>query len=188
MKKAKYLLREQRHDYMNLFQIIYGYLQLNNKNKVMEHIEKAITASANSSKCYCLSVFPMSLLLERKVKIGESKGIKIIVDVDSCVDNELRNISNEKIILERISYLFDFFISCTYKENEEAKLFVDIYEHINKIEFVFSGDIDARLLDLKCDNINYITKIDDGYEIIFCFNEVKDLLLDDTLCYVSNSY
>lgn len=188
MKKAKGLLREQRHDYMNLIQIIYGYLQLDNRNKAIEYIKKAIAVSTSFSKCYYLSVFPISLLLEGKVKIGGSKGIEIIIDVDSYIDNEIRHINNEKNILECISKLFDIIIDCTYKENEETKLIIDIYEYIDRIDFVFSGDIDANLLELECNTINYITKTDDGYEIIIYFDEAKDLLLDNTMYSVSKSY
>lgn len=188
LKKTKYLLREQRHDYMNIFQIIYGYLQLNNVDKGMEHIKKAITISSNSSKCYYISIFSISLLLEKKAKLGESKGIEIIFDVDSYVDSEIRNIKDENVIIDCISKLFDFFIDCTYKNKGERKLFIDIYEDIDKIEFVFSGDIDANLLEQRSKAINNIVKIDDGYEVVFYFDKAKDLLLENTIYSMSNSY
>lgn len=187
-KDTKNLLREQRHDYMNTFQIIYGYLQLNNREKAMKHIKKAITISSSAGRCYYLSVFSVSLLLEKKIKQGENKGIEVIIDIDSYVDNEIRDIKNEKIILYHISEILDIFINCTYKDNSEAKLLIDIYEHIDRIEFVFSGDIDTNLLETKCKEKKNVTKTNDDYEVIFYFDKTKDLLLDGNVCFISNSY
>lgn len=187
-KKTKSLLREQRHDYMNLFQITYGYLQLNKRDKAIEYINKAISTLSNHSKCYYLTVFSMSVLLEKKVKIGESKGIEVVIDVDSFVDNEVRNIENESTILERISMLFDIFIDCTYRANRETKLFVDIYEHTNRIEIVFNGDIDENLINKKYKTINNIVQKDDSYIVEVYFDKMKNPLCDDASFSVSNSY
>ncbi len=188
IKKTKYLLREQRHDYMNVFQIIYGYLQLNNKDMAIEYIKKSINLSLNSSKCFCISIFSISLLLEKKMKLGESKGIEIIYDVDSCVNSEIRDINDESGVIDYISKLFDFFFDCTYNGNQGAKLFIEVYEHIDKIEFVFSGDIDISLFEQNSRGINNITKVDDGYEVVLYFDKTKDLLVGDNICSISNSY
>ncbi len=188
IKETKYLLREQRHDYMNIFQVIYGYLQLNNSNKAIEQIKKAMISSSNSSKCFYLSVFSISLLLEKKVKVGEGKGIEIIVDVDSYVDSDIRSINNEKVIVEGISKLIDCFINCTYKENNGNKLLIDIYEHIDRIEFIFSGDIDENLLRLNWEDMNSIVRTEDGYEVIFYLDNTKEFLTENTIYSISNSY
>ena len=187
-KKTKYLLREQRHDYMNIFQIIYGYLQLNNKEMAIEHIKKAINSSSNSSKCFYISIFSISLLLEKMMKVCESKGIEIIFDVDSCVNSDIRCIDDENTIVDCISKLFEIFIACTHKNDNGVKLFVDIYEDVDKIEFIFNGDIDVKLLEHRIKETNYLIKVDDGYEAVFYFDKIKDLLKEDSIYSVSNSY
>lgn len=181
IKNAKYLLREQRHDYMNMFQIIYGYLQLNNKDKAVEYIRKIIASSTNIGKCYHLSVFSISLLLEKKVKIAENLGIELTLDVDSSLESEVRSIDNEYLVINYISKLFDFFIECTRKDKGDSSLFVDIYEYIDKMEFIFSGSIDKDLIEMKRKNIDNITKTDDGYEVVLFFNGVENMLMGNTV-------
>jgi len=185
IKNTKHILREQRHDYMNMFQIIYGYLQLNNKDKALEYVRKSITNSTNIGKCYHLSVFSISLLLEKKVKIAESLGIEITLDVDSSIESEVRHIDNEYLVINYISELFDFFIDCTSKNKDESSLFIDIYEYMDKIEFAFSGSIDEDLVEIKRKNINNIvnniTKTDDGYEVVLFFNGIKNMFVKNTV-------
>lgn len=188
VKKTKYLLKEQRHDYMNMLQIIYGYLQLNKRDLAIEQIKKSINSSYNSSKCFCISIFSIALLLEQKMKLGESKGIEIIYDVDSCVNSEIRDINYENKVIDYISNLFDFFFDCTYKVGQGSKLYINIYEDMDKIEFVFSGDIDERLFEQSSIGIDNIMKVDDGYEVVLHFNKTKDLLVGDSVFSVSNSY
>jgi len=187
-KKTKYLLREQRHDYMNMLQVIYGYLQLNKREQAIEQIKKSINSSYNSSKCFCISIFSIALLLEKKMKLGENKGIEIIYDIDSCVNSEIRDINNESKVLENISKLFDFFFNCTYSEGQSSKLFIDIYEHMDKMEFIFSGDINVNIFELKSIGIDNIIETEGGYEFIFYLEETKELLVEDSICQVSNSY
>lgn len=187
-KTTKNLLREQRHDYMNIFQIIYGYLQLNNKDMAIEHIKKAINSSSNSSKCFYLSVFSISLLLEKMIKVCENKGIEIVYDVDSCVNSDIRHINEENVVVDCISKLFEIFIDCTQKNADGAKLFIDIYEDVDKMEFIFNGNIDEKLLEHRSKEVNNIKKIDDGYEAVFYFDKIKDLLKEDSIYSISNSY
>ena len=42
LKKAKELLRLQRHDFLNHLQVIHGYLQLNKPEKATDYLMRAI--------------------------------------------------------------------------------------------------------------------------------------------------
>ncbi|TAH62055.1 MAG: hypothetical protein EWM50_05640 [Gottschalkiaceae bacterium] len=187
IKDSKYLLREQRHDFMNIYQVVYGYLQLNDSKKALEHIKKSIVTSSGIGKCYYLTIFSISILLDKKIREATNKGLEIVIEVDSYVDSELRGIENEKLILDSISKILDAFISCTNKNYEESKLLIDIYEHEEKIEFVFNGHIDIELLEEKYGYFENITKADDGFEVVFHLNNTKDLITEDSIySYVMN--
>ncbi|MFA5523920.1 MAG: Spo0B domain-containing protein [Tissierellales bacterium] len=185
---TKLLLREQRHDYLNIFQIIYGHLQLNNIDMAIIHMKKAINLSYNSSKCFYISIFSISLLLEQKMKVCENKGIEMVLEVDSSIDSDIRHIDNEDIIVDFISKLFDVFIESTYKKDKATKLDIDIYEDVDRIEFIFNGDIDKKILEDRSREIKDVIKVDDGYEAIFYFNKAKDLLKESTRSTISNCY
>lgn len=178
--ETKTLLREQRHDYMNMFQIIYGYLQLKNYEKAIEYLKKSINLSLNISKCHYLSNFSISLLIEKKLKEAESKGLEIILDVESYPEEEVKDTLNDKLALHYISKIFDVFIECTYKN--KGKLYIYIYEHLDRIGFIFSGDIDVNILDTHNNLLKNFVKKNEEYEVVFYYDRIKELLSEYNIC------
>lgn len=178
---SKKLLREQRHDFMNTFQIAYGYLQLNNSNKALEYIKKSTDISQSIGKCYFLTVFSISVLLDKKIRVATNKGIEINVEVENYVDSQLREAHNENVLLDHIAKTMDAFINCVNKNIEEPKLFIDIFEYDDRIEFIFDGDLDIELLESMDYYLKNIVKADEGFEVIFYYDSIKELSIEENL-------
>lgn len=152
MKDSKDLLKNQRHDYMNLFQIVYGYLQLNKKDKALNQIKWINSMVSSISKVYRISIFSISMLLEEKLKKADNYSIHLEYNVYSKLDETLRTVANQKQIIEKIDDVFDIIIKKAYDQNEENLISIDIHECSDNITFIFKSEI----LTLLQDNIKDI--------------------------------
>ena len=100
-EKAEYIsymkdvFREQRHDYMNYFQVIYGYLQLGKIEEALRQIKKIIQLNSNLSQIYKMSLFHVSVYLDRAIR--EMGDLEYIINLHvlnnrqntiCCIDNE----------------------------------------------------------------------------------------------------
>lgn len=82
------LLREQRHDFLNEIQIIYGYIKLNKIDKAIDYINQVSKDAKICSKISNLSCIELYIMLSEKFKRAKSLGIDINFEVYSDAQRE----------------------------------------------------------------------------------------------------
>lgn len=157
LKDVKNLTRKQRHDFMNMLQIVYGYLQLDRKEEAITQINKTINTTDSISQINKISVFSIVLFLENKLLELENLGLDLSIEVETSYDEEYRKISNEEELIrgmkEKIDYLLHY---NNYLEKDKP--------HIKIIE------------QSDCLNVIYKEKI-----IKYKFKEVKNIQIKDSI-------
>lgn len=143
-EKAEYIsymkdvFREQRHDYMNYFQVIYGYLQLGKIEEALRQIKKIIQLNSNLSQIYKMSLFHVSVYLDRAIReMGDLEYI-INLHVLNNRQNTICFIDNEEEIIKNLDLIFEDFMEegIQFKRNID----IEIEEFKDRISFTFSGE------------------------------------------------
>ncbi|MTI66682.1 MAG: hypothetical protein FH753_08790 [Firmicutes bacterium] len=143
------LSREQRHDYMNILQIIYGYLQIKKENKAVEHIKKVTDITQNISKVYALSIPSISLLLDKKIRKAGYEGVKFIYNINECFDTSYRDIENEKYIVNRLNEIINNIIDFSEVYNKKV-IILKIKEDQYNLTFNIKTPFIKEDLDKLC--------------------------------------
>lgn len=172
------LLREQRHDFMNMFQIVYGYIQLGKVDKAIYSVNKVIELNSNISKLYSLSIFTISLFMDKKIREFTDFDMKINLAVKNMTDYEIRSIENEKEILGSLISIFDKIIDRDIKDTETLNM--SIIEFNEGISFIFEGEnrITKNISENECLSIE---ANDAGIKYIFKYKNPKQMSVEKSL-------
>ncbi|KPU44164.1 sensory histidine kinase DcuS [Oxobacter pfennigii] len=122
---VKYL-REQRHDFMNHIQVIWGYLQLNKAEAAAKYIAELNKKFAVSGMLFKTNNPVLSLFLYNYIRKIQKFGMDVDLDIDveSIGDVFFFDIIKLTQFLEKI---FDEVIEHTHKLKEKI-IYIDIYE------------------------------------------------------------
>ncbi|MGE5629560.1 MAG: Spo0B domain-containing protein [Caulobacteraceae bacterium] len=91
-------LSEQRHDFFNLLQVLYGYTQLKKSDKVLEQIKIYCKKMENIGRVYNSKCIKLADLLYTKEKEAASVDMNFEVNVDMSFDPVVRMLENENIL------------------------------------------------------------------------------------------
>ncbi|WP_427338996.1 Spo0B domain-containing protein [Caloranaerobacter sp. DY30410] len=159
-RKLKKLNREQRHDWMNVLQVIYGYLQLGKYDMAIKKINDLSQIALSISKVYKLTITPICLLLERKIKEAYNNGITFIFNVNSFSQVSYRKVDNLRNITKSLEYVIDKILECNKYNYREIN--IEISEYIDKLEVIIKGKFDLEIkneflqnVDIRDDCIRY---------------------------------
>lgn len=172
------LLREQRHDFMNMFQIVYGYIQLGKVDKAIYSVNKVIELNSNISKLYSLSIFTISLFMDKKIREFTDFDMKINLAVKNMTDYEIRSIENEKEILGSLISIFDKIIDRDIKDMEILN--ISIIEFDEGISFVFEGE-NKITKNISENEYLSIEANDVGIKYIFKYKNPKQMSVEKSL-------
>ncbi|WP_425446593.1 Spo0B domain-containing protein [Dethiothermospora halolimnae] len=142
-KTIKGLLREQRHDYMNIFQIIYGYLQLEKSDKAIEQIKKVTSITSNISQAYNITIPSIALLLDKKIREANNQGLLFTCNIKTSNNGDIRVTKNEEKIIKELNNIFDILINSL--NDNDYNILIDILEDDKKIKFIFTGNFIDKL-------------------------------------------
>ncbi|HRS22024.1 MAG TPA: Spo0B domain-containing protein, partial [Clostridia bacterium] len=98
IESLKEHLSEQRHDFFNLLQILYGYTQLKKPDKVLEHISEYCKRMENIGRLYNCKCIKLADLLYNKVKEAESADLKLEVSVEVSFDSAVRILDEVPVV------------------------------------------------------------------------------------------
>ncbi|KXZ40134.1 Sensor_kinase_SpoOB-type, alpha-helical domain [Alkalithermobacter thermoalcaliphilus JW-YL-7 = DSM 7308] len=133
------ILREQRHDFLNEIQIIYGYIRLNKMDKAIEYINKCSKNAKIISKLSNLNCLELYLMLCDKFKEASNLGISIDFDVYSCCSKEDIVDKNLDVIVSSFEKIINIIIQCMYTNLYfEEQIF---YIQEDKDRFIFKTEI-----------------------------------------------
>lgn len=117
-------IRNQRHDFMNYLQVIYGYLQINRPNDAVDYIKKVNKKMIMLSQIYNIDSPLISLFVHDIINHLEKNNIDWeLKNIESYISKEdlSKNIYIYKELYKKhISYLHDFIKD--NMENEEVDI------------------------------------------------------------------
>ncbi|SHJ51824.1 Spo0B domain-containing protein [Tepidibacter formicigenes] len=140
------LLREQRHDFLNEIQIIFGYIKLNKIDKAVEYINKVSNNARICSKLSNLNCLDLCLMLNEK--FNKCK------DLDINIDFEVYSVGEKSEFLNKnIKEAIVFF------EKAVDIILGFMYNNPNFEEYIFYIEETSENFILKVD-LNYFSDIE----------------------------
>jgi len=175
IKDIKNISSEQRHDYMNIFQIIYGYLQLRKNDMAVEHIKKITFITGNISKVYNLTIPSISLLLDKKIRKYSNEGLELVFGVKNELDVEYRDIENESFIVSKLNEIMDLIIERINLYDNLNSIEMEIIEKKDNLEIFIKSKLNLEIMKDLCQIYEKSYYIDENIKIVFNFNNTKIL-------------
>ena len=185
-KDIKNLSRRQRHDFMNILQVVYGYLQLDRKENAIAEIVKATNTTQYISQLHKISNLGISLVLENKLFEINNLGEYITLEVETSYEEEYRDICNEEEIINKLDEIIDSLINTNISNTEEKKAdtHIKIVENSDSLQIIYLNDDYIRNLD----KIEALSKkyeelkiIDQEIVIDFKYKKVKNIHIEDSI-------
>lgn len=150
-------LSEQRHDFFNLLQVLYGYTQLKKTDKVLAHIRDYCRQMENIGRLYNGKCIKLADLLYTKVKEAESIDLNLDVYAEISFDPAVRMLDEEAVLyaVDHVITAFMYALDAkgyknthiVYKLKENEKDFqMDIYcaeireGRLEPASFIASGE------------------------------------------------
>lgn len=124
-------LSEQRHDFFNLLQVLYGYTQLKKSDKVLAYISSYCRQMENLGRLYNGKCIKLADLLYTKVKEADSLDLSLEVMADIGFEPSVRLLEADRVlyvtdrVISAFYYLLDSVgckgaaVICSLKENPE---------------------------------------------------------------------
>ncbi|MGE5677262.1 MAG: Spo0B domain-containing protein [Pseudomonadota bacterium] len=106
-------LSEQRHDFFNLLQVLYGYTQLKKSDKVLSHITDYCRQMENIGRLYNARCIKLADLLYTKGKEADSIDLNLEVNADLSFEQSASVMDDERIlhvvehVLSGLYYMLD---------------------------------------------------------------------------------
>lgn len=133
VEKLNKELREQRHDYLNHLQVVYGLIELGEYEELHTYLTPVFKDMMKLSKALKTSKPALNALLKAKRDEAEGKNIDFYVDVKS----DLKNLVAEDWELCRVLFnLIDNAITALEEFQGEKMIRIDIME--DKEDYIFS--------------------------------------------------
>lgn len=98
LESLKVHLSEQRHDFFNLLQVLYGYTQLKKPDKVLAYIESYCNHMENIGRLYNCKCIKLADLLYTKGKEAENVDMNLKVSVEISFDSIIRMLDDDAVL------------------------------------------------------------------------------------------
>lgn len=146
-------LSEQRHDFFNLLQVLYGYTQLKKSEKVLMHISDYCRQMENIGRLYNGKCIKLADLLYTKGKEAESIDLYIEINVDVSFDPVVRMLDDEIVLYAVDHALSGFYYMLDAKKYKGAHIIYNLKESEN----IFRMEIYCKeTRDGQLEPINFI--------------------------------
>ncbi|HBM74551.1 MAG TPA: hypothetical protein DD429_03215 [Clostridiaceae bacterium] len=142
-------LREQRHDFINLIQVIWGYLQLNKSDKAKEYINEMLIEFELIGSIFKINNPSLSLLLYNNVLKARKSNITVDFDADLDFLNKLCD-DNDDIgdLLYCIDKCFDEILNNACKNNYSS-VYITICAEGDMLYIIMSSGVRNNCFDIS---------------------------------------
>lgn len=155
-------LREQRHDYLNHIQVIYGLMELEEYEEAKKYMEPVYKDILKVSKALRTAQPAVNALLQAKMQMAQREQIDMYLEVKS----DLKDIPMEGWELCKVlSNLIDNGITALKEIEEMRNLYIDIAEDAQQYYFYIynNGPVIAKEQLTHLFKEGYSTKKEDGH-------------------------
>lgn len=122
-------LSEQRHDFFNLLQVIYGYTQLDKPDKVLENIRNYSRKLENIGRVYNSKCIKLADLLYNKEKEAGSVDLNFEVCAEISFEPVVRMLEDENIIHVIDSVVTAYFYTLCESGNKNTTIIFGLKEN-----------------------------------------------------------
>lgn len=131
-------IREQRHDFMNHIQVIWGYLQLQKPEQAVRYITQLNEESSVFSSLFRMGNPSISLFLYNYIKRAYKLGLR----VDLEVETDYQSIPSGAIGHDEVNKLNGLFEEVLLKaaSREEKILYIDLFDEEDVLYIVVSNN------------------------------------------------
>lgn len=130
-------LREQRHDYLNHLQVVYGMMELEEYDELHDYLRPIYKDMMKTGKAIRTSIPAVNALLMAKMGTAETNGIDFYVEVKS----DLKQLDVEPWELCKVlSNLIDNAITALGEREGDRKMMLDINEDKERYLFAVSDN------------------------------------------------
>ncbi|WP_142414567.1 Spo0B domain-containing protein [Hathewaya massiliensis] len=141
--------RIQRHDFMNILQIISGYIQLNQEEEALSYINSISNLNEHISSLYSLGDKYFAFALELCFKEIEFHNKKVDLEVEII---EFQDVYFKKNFEKKYLVLKTLIMDILKKESE--KIYIYIYESSNGVTIRLSSFQEQKEFDVAFLNVN----------------------------------
>jgi len=132
-------MREQRHDFMNHVQVIWGYLQLDKPKNALEYIVELNKKFTVFSQVFLIENPVLSLFLYKCIRRAYDLDISIDFDLEALnLENFLAHEYSKKLII--MEDLFGELINRITKDNGDKNIYIDVYNDEETLFIAFSNN------------------------------------------------
>ncbi|MEF9959988.1 MAG: Spo0B domain-containing protein [Niameybacter sp.] len=125
LESLNFTLREQRHDYLNHIQVIYGLMELAEYEEAQKYMEPVYDSLLKVGKALKTAHPAINALLQAKIQKGQNEGVSVYLEVKS----NLKSIPMEAWELCKVlSNVIDNGITALEQKESMKKLYIDIGE------------------------------------------------------------
>ena len=132
LEELNTILRTQRHDYLNHFQVIYGLMELQEYEEAQKYLAPVFKDIMKVSKALKTAQPAVNALLQVKMETAENKNIDFYLDIQSNLKSIPMEPWNLCIVLANI---IDNSITCLAEVDKQKKIYTEIDEDINYYSF-----------------------------------------------------
>lgn len=155
-------LREQRHDYLNHLQIVYGLMELDEFEEAKKYIEPVYKDILKVSKALKTAHPAINALLQAKMQMAEKESVNLFLEVKT----DLREMNIEPWELCKVmSNIIDNGIRALQEKENEKNLYIDINDELEEylISIYNNGPCipEAQLQEIFREG--YTTKLEEGH-------------------------
>ena len=129
IENLKAHLSEQRHDFFNLLQVLYGYTQLKKPDKVLASITDYCRQMENIGKIYNCKCIKLADLLYTKGKEAESIDLKLEISVRISSDPAVRVLDGAAVLYIIDHVISGFLYALDEKAIKNAHVMYDLREN-----------------------------------------------------------
>ncbi len=175
LRDLKDISRNQRHDYMNVLQIVYGNLQLKKNDEAINHIKKASNITSSISRIHNISIPSICLLLDVKTREAYNKGIIIYYDIKKEIESEYRYLNNEEFLIFKMKKIINYLLDKYDSIEEDIKVKINIKEEKDSLEISFCENLLLNEFEnlLKIYSCTY--KTNNELKIVFPLDNPKQI-------------
>ena len=127
-------LSEQRHDFFNVLQVLYGYTQLKKPEKVLMHIKDYCSRMENIGRLYNGKCIKLADLLYTKSKEADSIDLNLEISADVSFDPAVRILDDEVVLYAVDHALSGFYYILDNKGYKGTHIMYHLKENTNAFQ------------------------------------------------------
>ncbi|ABR48463.1 signal transduction histidine kinase regulating citrate/malate metabolism [Alkaliphilus metalliredigens QYMF] len=150
------LLTNQRHDFMNTLQTVYGYIQLGQPEKAVEQIKQVTNYANQMGRVFNLQCVPLAMLITETMKLNTIGENCTVIEVQSFVTMEDYIEINVEAAIEQVKKLLENILKQFNESKSQEVIHMKIEEHemcwiffVKYNKFLEKATLDHMLVDLQ---------------------------------------